>query len=305
MNPKIELRHLRYFVAVAEELNFTRAAERMHTVQPSLGHQIHQLEEFVGVPLLRREGRRLALTEAGRTLLIESRRMMQELDIVFERVQLAGQTEADKLTVGFFHGAEWRVFPQLLPFLRSHCPRLELRLRNLPPPEQLAALRNRTIDVGFLRGPISEPEITTEFVLSDKILALIPARHPLAKLKRVSLQKLAELPFVTVSRSVAPVFHQSVVSLTAEAGVHFRSVLETESTLATLSAVGTGEGFTLLPAYVGQMLPKTVVARQLAVTPTPKAHLFVAYRTGEMKPMLKLFLTQLHDCFREEQEQKT
>lgn len=299
MNHKIELRHLRYFVTVAEELNLTRAAELLHTVQPSLGRQIHLLEEYLGVPLLRREGRKMELTEAGGTLLTESRILLQEFDSMLERVQSAGRIAAGKLVVGFFHGGEWRVFPRVLPLIRSQCPSLELQLRGLAPPEQIVALRNRTIDVGFLRGPISEPKITTEWVLSDQILAMIPAQHSLAKLKRVSLQKLADLPFVVMRWSTAPSLHELVYSLGAKAGVKFRTVLETESILATLSAVGAGEGFSLLPAYIGEMLPKTVVARQLALTPTPTTDLFAAYLTGNTNPMLKLFLTQLHDCLRE------
>jgi LysR family hca operon transcriptional activator len=304
MNANIELRHLRYFMAVAEELNLTRAAERLHTVQPSLGHQIRQLEEFIGVRLFHRDGRRLALTEAGRTLLIDSRKMLQEFDIMLERVRCAGQTEADELNVGFYHGAEWRIFPQLLPFIRSQCPRLELRLRNMNPAEQVEALRNRTIDVGLLRGPLSEPEITTELILSDKIHAIIQARHPLAKLKRVSLQQLADLPFVTISRGVAPVYERMMVSLAAEAGVQFRTVLETDNILTSLITVGAVGGVTLAPAYVGQILPKTVVARQLAITPTPTTDLLVAYHSGTTKPLLTLFLAQVHDCFREEQKQR-
>ncbi len=188
---------------------------------------------------------------------------------MLERVQCAGQAEADELTVGFYHGAEWRVFPHLLPFIRSRSPRLELRLRNMNPSEQIEALRNRTIDVGILRGPISEPQISTELVLTDKVLALIPARHPLARLKRVTLKQLAELPLVTISRRVSPAIDQMVTTLAANAGVQFRTVLETENlptSVITVAAIG---GVTLAPAYVGQILPKTVVARHLAMTPAP------------------------------------
>ena len=97
----IELRHLRYFIAVAEELNITKAAERLHTVQPSLGRQIHQLEEFVGVPLLLREGHRLELTEAGRIMLGESRRMLHELELIIEQLQREANMTAGRITVGF------------------------------------------------------------------------------------------------------------------------------------------------------------------------------------------------------------
>ena len=297
MNISIELRHLRYFIAVAEELNLTHAAKRLNTVAPSLGNQIRQLEEFVGEALLHREGHKLALTEAGRTLLNESRKLFLDLEVMLEKVHCAGQAEGTRITIAVFHGAEWRLYPKLLPFMRAHCSKLDLRFRTMNPPEMLEAIRNRTIDVALMRGPILEDEIATKLILTDKFMAVIPAQHALAKLKRIALKDLADLPFVAISRDVAPQLHQLVDKLASEAGVQFRRSVETEDLLSTVITVGTANGFALLPHYVEDILPKTVVVRPLDITPTPTGELVAAYRKGNSHASLHLFLDKLRECF--------
>jgi LysR family hca operon transcriptional activator len=302
----IELRHLRYFVAVAEELNITKAAARLHTVQPSLGRQIYQLEEFVGVPLLLREGHRLALTEAGRIMLGESRRILHELELIIEQLQREANMTAGRITVGFFPGGELRVFPQLLPYLRSNYPDIELVLRSLKASEQLAALRNRTMDAGFLRGPIEdEPQITYETVFTDEIMAFLPAKHPLAKEHHISLRKFAQVPMVELSSLEAPAFNQFVVSLGEEVGIKFRCVLKTESTFATLSAVGAGIGCCLLPSYLEQLMPSTIVARRLNRTPPTTIDLLLVYRKDDTRHNLMVFLSAVRNCFRNEQQDES
>jgi len=302
MNIAVELRHLRYFVAVAEELSLTRAARRLNTVSPSLGNQIRQLEELVGTTLLHREGHHLALTEAGRLMLSEARRILEEVGLVLEKVQCAGEAEAARLSIGVYHGAEWRVFPRLLPFMRAQCPLLDLRFRTMNPVEMLDALRMRTIDAAIMRGPVCEPEIATERVLTDRIMAVVPARHPLARLKRIPLDELAELPFVIISQEVAPQLRQLVSQIAEDAGVQIRASVETENMLSTVITVDAVSGFSLLPQYVERILPKTVVARPLAISPPPTGPLIAAYRTGNTQPNLTLFLQKLLECFQDEAE---
>jgi len=297
----IELRYLRYFVAVAEELNITRAAERLHTVQPSLGRQIHQLEELVGAPLLQRSGHRLALTKAGRVMLTESRRMLQELDLMFERIRREANAEAGRITVGFFPGGELRVLPRLLPFLRSNYPRIKLVLHSLRGTEQIPSLQNRTIDVGFLRGPVGDdPQLLSEVVLKDKIMAFFPAKHALARQGRISLQKFAQMPMITQTEMETPALNHSLASLEKRAGVKFRSVLETENIFATLSAVGAGMGCSLLPSYVKQLVPSTVVGRRLDINPPPTIDLLLIYRKDDTHKLAR-FLAAVHNCFQDEQ----
>src|SRR5208337_1595169 len=200
-------RYLRYFIAVAEELNFTRAAEKLHTVQPSLSQQIRRLEEIVGTPLFHREKHRLHLTEAGRIFLQESRSILQQTSRAIALARQAARAEAGFMTIGFVPGVEGKVFPRILPILRAKYPDIELSLRTLTSPQQMEALHDREINIGFLRPPIDDPDVVSETVLREKIIAVIPANHPLAKLKRVPVRSLAALPFLEVARPAAPGLH--------------------------------------------------------------------------------------------------
>lgn len=300
----IELRHLRYFIAVAEELNITRAAERLHTAQPSLGRQIKWLESEVGADLLRRQGHKFVLTDAGRVLLERARTVLRELDAMYEHVRHAANLESGKLTIGFIPGTEWRVFPRLAPFLQASRTGVQVVLRSLTVPEQIAALQAHAIDVGFLRGPVSDPEITCEVVLSDEIVAIVPALHPFAKLERISISDLATMPLVYLKKSIASELHDTAISLAEEAGVEFSSKVETENILTTLCAVGVGLGCSLVPKYLEQMLPETAVSRALKHTPAPTVNLVLAYRNQERLPVLDLFLGLVRECFKAEQAQE-
>jgi LysR family hca operon transcriptional activator len=165
-------RYLRYFIAVAEEMSFTRAAERLHTVQPSLSQQIRRLEEIVGAELFLRRKHRLYLTEAGRIFLEESRAILQHTDRAIALARQAARAEAGLVTFGFVPGVEGKIFTRILPMIRVHFPRVELTLRSLTSPQQLEALHNHEINFGFLRPPIEDPDLSWRTILREKILAV-------------------------------------------------------------------------------------------------------------------------------------
>jgi LysR family transcriptional regulator, hca operon transcriptional activator len=293
-------RYLRYFIAVAEELSFTRAAEKLHTVQPSLSQQIRRLEEIVGTSLFHREKHRLHLTEAGRIFLQESRAILQYTDRAISLARQAARAEAGLMTIGFIPGIEAKIFPHILPILRAKYPEIELSLRSLTTPQQLEALLNREINIGFLRPPIDDAEIVSEVILREKIVAVLPANHPLAKLKRVPVKLLAALPFLEVARNTAPLLHDTAKQLAANAGVTFNSILPAENVLMSLSEVASGLGFCLLPENVRQLLPSNVVAKPLDCDPQPEMPLLVAYRKDDRLPAVAFFLSLLLEQLRQE-----
>jgi len=288
-------RYLRYFIAVAEELNFTRAAERLHTVQPSLSQQIRRLEEIVGTPLFYRKKHRLQLTEAGRIFLQEPRTILQSTDRAITLARQAARAEAGFMTIGFVPGVEGEIFPRILPILRTKYPDIELSLRSLTSPQQMEALHDREINIGFLRPPIDDPDVVSETVLREKIIAVIPANHPLAKLKRVPVRSLAALPFLEVARPAAPGLHDAAKEIAAQAGVTFNSILPADNVLMSLSEVASGLGFCLLPDNVRQILPPHVVARPLDCDPEPEFPLLVAYRKDDRVPAVAFFLSLLRE----------
>jgi len=291
-------RYLRFFIAVAEELSFTRAAERLHTVQPSLSQQIRRLEEIVGARLFDREKHRLHLTEAGRIFLKESRAILQFTDRAIMLAQQAARAEAGFMTIGFLPGVEGKIFPSILPILGAKYPDIELSLRSLTSPQQLEALHNREINIGFMRGPIDDPEIEAEVVLREKIVVVLPSHHPLARLKRVQPAKLAALPMLEVARPTAPALHDAAEEIAAKAGVKFKATLPAENVLMSLSEVASGLGFCLVPDYVRQILPANVVARPLDCDPEPDFPLLVAHRRDERLPAVAFFLSLLREQLR-------
>lgn len=179
--------------------------------------------------------------------------------------------------------------------LREQCPGTRLNLRSLTSPEQIAALRNGTIDVAFVRPPVDDESLVTESVLHEEVVAAVPAGSSLAALERIPTARLAELPFVQVARDNAPAVNALAQQIAADAGVSFSQVLVTDNVLATLNAVGSGLGFSLLPDYVKQIAPPTVAIRSLAMDPPPGLELVVAHRAGDNSPALAVLLRLLRE----------
>src|ERR1017187_174711 len=295
--PFMELRHLRYFVAVAEELNITRAAKRLHTSQPSLGQQVKQLEEFVGTPLLERNKRHVHLTAGGRAFLREARDILQRVDHAIEKTIRASNAKTGELSIGVSPPAEVRVIPKILPLMEERLPNLTLMLHSLSTEDQIAALRKYTIDVGFVRGPIDEQDLTSEEVLREKIVVVLPAKHRLAKVKRIKFRMLDDLPCVTFSRGSAVPLRNIVGSLYKQSRLRVRSVQEADSVLGYLNMVAAGLGYGLLPEYVKWILPRNVISRPLDYHPLPTISLAMVYRTNDKLPSLQAFKEVFHQCF--------
>ncbi|RPJ73340.1 MAG: LysR family transcriptional regulator [Acidobacteria bacterium] len=291
----MHLRYLRCFIAVAEERSFTRAAERLHTVQPSLSRQIKRLEDLVGTPLFDRDQHHVELTEAGRVFLVRARDILGRMDVAIHEARQAARAETGHLAIGFVPGAEAKVFPHVLPALKDVCPGIRLSLRSLTSPEQMTALRSGTIDVGFLRPPVEDESLVSEAVVHDDIVAVLPAGSALASMERIPVARLTDLPLVQVARENAPAVHELANQIAAAAGVSFRQGLVTDNVLGTLNAVGAGLGFSLLPDYVRPIAPPTVAIRPLALDPPPGLDLVVAFRAGDNAPALGAFLRLLRE----------
>ena len=173
----MELRHLRYFVAVAEELNFTRAAQRLNTAQPSLSQQIKHLEADVGVPLLDRSKRHVALTEGGKVFLADAREILgARWSAPVQRAARAQQGKSTELVIGVVPAAEIKILPKLIPLVERSLPKVRLVFHNLPSAEQKRMLATGSLDIGLLRGPLEDPRLEVEDVLWEKLVAGLPAR---------------------------------------------------------------------------------------------------------------------------------
>jgi len=286
----MELRHLRYFVAVAEELNFTRAAARLHTSQPSLSQQIRQLEAAVGVRLLERSRHHVALTSAGRVFLREAKEILARVEHAGRLAKQAADGRAGDLSVGTFPAADVRILPALRPILAAHLPDLRLVLHSKYAVEPVAGLLAGTLDAAFVRGPIESGELQSRELLREQIVMMLPAHHPLARRKRVPVELLNDLPCITMERSLAPGLYDAIASLYRQAHIRMHAVSSADNVLGHLRLVQEGLGFALLPDSMGALLPPGVVMKPLQCDPVPTVSIAVAWKSGNTSPLVRAFV---------------
>jgi DNA-binding transcriptional LysR family regulator len=289
MTDSIELRHLRYFIAVAEELHFGRAAKRIGIAQPPLSLQIQRLEAMLGVTLFDRSTRQVHLTPAGQTLLDEGRVALASVGAATKAAQRAARGEVGSLSVAFAASVMFLSLPRIIQRFRREFPGVRLELRELPTGPQLTGLRMRDLDIGFLREPPPEEGIETETVMEEQLLLALSKRHPLAKAKRLRLSHVANEDFVLFPRDLAPGLYAHVLAVCAEAGVHPRIVQTSRELYTTVSLVEAGLGVTIIPASVRQMGWRGV--RYYPITsPAAITRIAAAWRADNPSPIIPAFL---------------
>ena len=285
----MELRHLRYFVAVAEELHFGRAAARLFIAQPPLSQQIQQLERELGVTLFQRTSRRVQLTPAGEVFLSGARQTLETLDSAVQSTQRAARGETGWLGIGFAASATYHLLPAVLHDYRERFPDVALSLMELNAVEQSAALRDRSIHVGFARPYVEEADVTVEAVLREPFLVALPAAHPLAGRSELSLGLLAGEPFVSFPEWPLPSYAQVVRAVCEGAGFAPRVVQEVREMQTAISLVAAGLGIALLPASVQHLHRDGVVYRPLPDS-APRTELAIVSRKEDASPALQNFL---------------
>ncbi|MFL6708301.1 MAG: LysR substrate-binding domain-containing protein [Massilia sp.] len=288
----MELRQLRYFIAVAEELHFTRAAARLHIGQPPLSHAIQMLEQDVGARLFERNKRWVRLTEAGRLFLIDARRMLALAEEAKSTAQRAERGEAGELRIGFTYSTPLTpLFAASINRYRQDHPQVTLLLQELATLRQLDGLGQRSIDLGFIRTPELPipPGIRITLLREDPLVAVLPASHPLASKSVLKIADLAALPFVMYPPGAGTSIYPQIFRLCRDAGFvpHVGQTANESSTIIGL--VAAGSGVTLLPSSFARVQMEGVAYRPLsdrgAVT-----MLYLAQRDEETSPLLQGFV---------------
>lgn len=290
----MELRHLRYFLVVAEELHFGRAAERLFMAQPPLSVQIQQLERELGFPLFTRTKRRVELTEAGRLFLEEARDLLAGLERAAHAGRRVARGETGRLAIGFVGSATFSILPNALRTFRRLYPDVELTLRELVSARQADALRDRRVHVGFARPAIEAPDIMCESILSEPFVAALPQSHPLARRKRLSLAALSAEEFVLFPRLPKPSYADLLYNACEQAGFQPNVTQETAEIQTAISLVAGGLGVTLAPASAQNALRHGVVFVPLQ-EPVPHSDLTMVYRRDDDTPALRAFLAVVRD----------
>jgi DNA-binding transcriptional LysR family regulator len=288
MDQEIELRHLRYFIAVAEELHFGRAALRLHLAQPPLSQQIRRLEELVGHPLFLRTSRSVRLTAAGEALLERARRVLRSVERDLSEVRSVGRGEVGSLRVGFISSGMLTPLPGMLGRYRRLHPRVDLQLREGFSSEMIRALLDGGIDVGFLRDADPVEELESETLFSEAFVAVLPSNHRHARRRTLSAAALREEPFVLFTPLAGHLAYEKTASLCEEQGFRPRVVQEAPQWFTVLRLVGAGLGVSLAPACVERIAPPDAVCVRLAGT-SIRSNVELAWRNGEDRSIVTAF----------------
>ena len=292
----MELRHLRYFITVAEELNFSKAALKLYTAQPSLSQQIKDLEEDVGVRLLNRTKRKVELTEEGAVFLEQARLTLAQAD---KAVAMARQVSKDKqqlLRIGFVPVAEMKVFPYVLPNLRVQNPDLKIELLSLNNLEQMRAIKKGELDVSFTRHNFHNDEIESKFVLREPLIFILPKDHPLAKYERIPVKALNGIDFIIPAEEQSGTLHNAILDFAKQNNIEFNIVQKADNILFNINSIGMGLGCTILPGYIAPLTMSNTVIRPLDVE-LPYLDLYVSYRKNMDSVAVQKFMELLTKVF--------
>jgi DNA-binding transcriptional LysR family regulator len=285
----MELRALRYFSALAEELHFGRAAKRLAMTQPPLSQAIGNLERELGVRLFDRTRRRVALTHAGAAFLEEARATLAHATQAIETARRADRGEVGRLAVGYLAATAYSLLPLVLRDFARGFQGVKLELRELTLPQQFEALLRGDIEVGLLRPPVAPAELASETVLSERFVLALPVRHPLCALRRVPAKRLAGERFIMFPRQPGLVFHDLVMDFCLRSGFTPRVAQEANQTHTVVGLVSAGIGVALVPASTQKIALAGVAYRPLREA-TPYAKTAVAWRRADASPVVAAFL---------------
>ncbi|OPY95295.1 transcriptional regulator [Bradyrhizobium sacchari] len=298
----MELRHLRYFIAVAEEGSLLTAAQRrLNTSQPSLSRQIRDLESEVGVQLLERQARGVVLTDAGRVFLDHARLALLQVEAATDGARRTAQPQRPVLSMGFMVGLEVMWLPHLLRILREEEPEIEVTLCSQSSPELALALTRGKLDVAFLRREKQSTGLTFKLLAKEPLIAVLPADHHLASRKRIRPQDLVREIYVSSART-SPVLHAVIQDYASKVGIVLKAKYEGENISSAMSLVASTGGVTLVPLYAQNMLAPNVVARALEGVP-PTVDLTLGYNQANSSPLLYRLLSRADELVANVQNQ--
>ena len=288
MDRDIELRHLRYFVAVAEELHFGRAALRLHLAQPPLSQQIRKLEEILGYPLFLRTSRAVKLTSAGEVFLERARRTLRNVQEDMDEARSVGRGEEGFLRVGFIGSAMLTPLPAMLGRYRRLYPKVNLQLHESFTSAVVQKLLKGELDAAFLRDAGQTTGLEIEPLFSEPFIAVVPKKHPLARYKAISARELRDEPFVFFPPSAGALAYEKPISLCEEQGFRPHVVQEAPQWLTLVRLVGAGLGITIAPASVAQIVSTDTVCRRLSPS-GGSTSIDLVYRLKEPSPLVNAF----------------
>lgn len=290
----MELRHLKFFVAVAEEGSLTTAAQkRLHTAQPSLSRQIRDLEYEVGAELFSRSAKGVDLTPAGRAFLDHARLALAQVEAAVSAARRAAEPERASFALGFLTGMEMEWLPQAMRILHDELPSTDVTVTSQYSPDLADALMRGKLDLAFMRREVGLPDLEYRLVAREPIMVVMPSDHRLARKKSVTPKEIAREPFIHMS-GTAPVFRQVIDDFFARHGLSVKSEQKIDNLGMAISLVASTRALTLLPRYAKNFLTWSVTSRPIEGEGAT-IDLVVGYNKANRSPVLQLFLSRLGD----------
>src|ERR1700722_5461227 len=292
---EMELRHLRYFVAVAEEGSLTVAAQkRLHTAQPSLSRQIRDLELELGVQLMTRGPRGIELTAAGRVFLDHARVALLQVEAAGGGARRAAQPTRTSFAIGFLTGYEMDWLPAVMEILRAELPSTEVVVHSQDSPDLAAGLIRGKIDLAFLRPEKQAPGLKFKPLRKDPLIVVMPRDHALAARNSIRPQDIAGETFIGVSAIRAPTLHAVIGEYAKRTGIALKPDHQAENIAMAISLVASTGSICLMPLYAKNLLPKTIVSRPIQGAP-PMVDLVLGYNEANTSPLLKFLLSKVEE----------
>ena len=291
----MELRQLRYFLAIAEEGGFSRAAQRLHVSQPPLSTQMKGLEEELGTQLLARSNRGVSLTASGRVFYEEVRAVLARLESAVTRTVQADRGDVGMLSVGFVSIADFGILPPALKSIRTQFPLVEVQLHELTTDAQIRELRASRLDLGLGLGPVEEPDLEFKRILREELVLACPADHPAARATIADLRTLSKTSFIVPPRDVAPGLYDLIISRCRAAGFAPRIVQNARQMQTVIGLVSCGMGVALVPASVRNLKRTGVCYQRLRGRPA-LIELGILRRRDSGNRLAQHFISALNDA---------
>jgi DNA-binding transcriptional LysR family regulator len=285
----MELRHLRYFRMVATELHFGKAAEKLHIAQPPLSKQIQQLEIELGFELFTRTKRSVALTPAGAVFLVEVEGIFKNLDRAIDIGRKTSRGELGQISIGFVGSATYNILPVMLQQFRDLYPHVQIELHELTTDRQLIWLREGKIDLGLIRPPIIDSDVTVEIVFEEPLIVALPVNHQLADVELIDLSLLATEPFILFPRQLAPGLYDPIITICRAAGFSPMVVQECIQIQTIISLVSANMGVSIVPKSTQDIQRQGVIYKPI-LDDTPVASIALIWRTNDDSPTVARLL---------------
>jgi LysR family transcriptional regulator, hca operon transcriptional activator len=293
----MELRHLRYFVAVAEEKNITVAAERrLHTAQPSLSRQMRELEIEVGAELMTRSAHGIELTAAGKVFLDHARLALAQVEAAAVAARRAAHPEDRTLALGFLSGCEPEWLPAAMHILREELPKIEIKISSKHSPQLADGLATRKLDAAFLRPEEQYPDLVYKVLIREPLIAVLPSDHRLASRETVNLQDLVGETFIGMADQ-APVLRSTIEDYIRRSGLDLEATHRVEYLSMAMSLIASTRGVALLPDFARNFLTWSVTSRPLEGE-APSIDLVLGYHKANNSPLLRTLLSRADEMIR-------